>query len=237
MHKAIKQISESLLDFIYPPYCLICKESLNGERVVCNECFDDVIFVPIPFCIKCGRPLKPDEDTICKRCKKNPLALKYIRGAGIFAEPLRDIIHLFKYNRKLSLGERLSNLLIGTFNASIVLHNTDIITPVPLHRVRYRERGYNQSEILARELSKGVGIEYKDLVRRIRYTKSQALMKENKDRIKNVAGAFKVIGDVKGKNVLIVDDVTTTGATLNVIAEEMLKSGAQSVSAIVLALA
>ncbi len=108
---------------------------------------------------------------------------------------------------------------------------------MPLHPVRFRERGYNQSEILARGLSEGTKTEYKNLVKRVRYTRPQALIKDPNERIKNVEGAFKVIEDVKGKNVLLVDDVTTTGATLNVIAKEMLKANAQSVSAIVLAIA
>ena len=237
MQNIKNQIIKPLLDFIFPPYCVICKEPLNGARVVCDECFDDIIPIPIPFCNRCGTPLKPNEDITCRRCNENPLALRYIRGVGIFAEPLRTIIHLFKYDRKLSLGKRLSNLLVGVFNSSTVLQNADIITPVPLHSVRYRERGYNQSEIIARGLSDGVGIRYENLVKRIRYTRSQTLMNEQNDRIKNVEGAFKVIGDVKGKNVLIVDDVTTTGATLNAVAKEMLEAEAQSVSAIVLAIA
>ncbi len=237
MSTIVNQIFKPLLDFIYPPYCAICKEPLNGARVVCNECFDEILPTPIPFCQKCGKPLSNNEDTICKRCKETPLSLNYIRGIGIFDEPLRTIIHLFKYKRKLSLGKRLSNLLVSTFNSAVVLHNADVITPVPLHRVKFRERGYNQSEILARGLSKGTGIEYENLVKRIRYTRSQALMNEYDDRIKNVEGAFKVIKNVKGKNILLVDDVTTTGATLNAIAKEILKEGAKSISAIVLAVA
>jgi len=237
MHNVINRIFEPILNFIYPPYCAICEEPLNKARVVCDECFDEILPVPIPFCQKCGKPLSNDEDITCKRCKENPLFLSYIRGIGIFNEPLRTIIHLFKYQRRISLGERLSNLLTSTFNSSIVLHNTDIIAPVPLHRVRLRERGYNQSEILARGLSKGTGIKYGSIIKRIRYTRSQALMKDPNERMKNVDGAFKVVENIAGKNVLIVDDVTTTGATLNAIAKESLKEGAKSISAIVLAVA
>jgi len=233
----LDHIFEPILNFIYPPYCIICNEPLHKTRVVCDECFDEIIPVPIPFCLKCGKPLLDNEDRICKRCEKNPLLLSNIRGAGIFGEPLRTIIHLFKYRRKLSLGYRLSNLLISTFNSSITLHEADMIIPVPLHSVRFRERGYNQSEILARGLSQGTGIDFKNIIKRIRYTKSQALMKDDKERKRNVEGAFKVIGDVKGRNILLVDDVTTTGSTLNAIAKESLKEGAKSVSGIVLAIA
>jgi ComF family protein len=158
--------------------------------------------------------------------------LRVVSGAR-YGTPLREAIHAFKYDGTPGLAAPLAPLLVDAWrNAAL---NADIIVPVPLHARRRRERGYNQSELLARGLGEACGVPVDThLLTRERYTDQQALLK-GAERRQNVQGAFAADARANGKLIVLVDDVLTSGATLTECANVLLNVGAASVSAVTLA--
>jgi ComF family protein len=162
------------------------------------------------------------------------LAIDGIRGVGYLRGPLKRAIYQFKYRQKRKMALPLADLMHHHLLANPL--PAELIVPVPLHMDRLRERGYNQAALLARELSErsGLPVEEKSLVR-IRETAPQVALKAD-ERRKNVRGAFRGQGEkLKDRQVLLIDDVSTTGATLEACAEALREKGAQSVWALVLA--
>jgi ComF family protein len=163
-----------------------------------------------------------------------PVPFEQLRSWGIFIGPLREAIHRLKYKHDLGLGEALAKHLVNLFLTTG--WNIDLISPVPLSRPRQSERGYNQATLLAFPLSLAVGISFNSrTVSRIRNTRSQVGLKA-KERAENVRDAFLAdSGLVKGKRILMVDDVTTTGATISACAKALKNAGARSVYGLTLA--
>ena len=229
-----------IVDFVFPPYCAVCESPLqSGEKVVCEDCFQSIRWITPPFCRSCGRPLKRAVSE-CKKCRKNRLSLTRIRSLAIYDEILSSIIHLLKYEQKPSLAKRLGRMMSVLLLGDPVLSGVvELVIPVPLHPVRRRERGYNQSELLARALADSAGLPLlaNALIRK-RNTKSQTSLSPEK-RFDNVADAFSVKQSdiLKDKRILLVDDVMTTGSTLHSCAEALLSGGAQEVYGITCALA
>jgi ComF family protein len=162
------------------------------------------------------------------------LRLASIRSAAVFTGPLREGIHRFKYQRLSSLKDPFSALLADCWRTLIL--QADWLTPVPLHPARERERGYNQSDLLAQGLSRQVGVP--SLARALRRTRHTAMQMQLNalERKQNVAGAFDCADPrVRGARVVVIDDVCTTGATLDACAVALLKAGAASVMGLTLA--
>lgn len=212
-------IFRSFLNFFFPPFCHICGRRLEKERIVCEKCFSEI---------------KP----VFKDYKKMLRKLKYlddVKGYGSFSPPLDKIIYLFKYYGRISLKEKLGYFLELTYKTYYSRKEIEFIVPVPLHPTRKRERGYNQSFILANELSKRTNIPISQGIKRIRYTTTQTLLTE-KEREKNIKNAFKATNEFKG-NILLVDDVLTTGHTLDDCARALKEAGALKVISLVVAVA
>lgn len=226
-----KSIVSDLVDFIFPPYCAVCEVPLQpDERVVCENCFQYIRFITPPFCQRCGRPLKRAVAG-CRKCKDHKLNLARIRALGLYDDTLLSIIHLLKYEQKPSLAKRLGRMMSVVVLADHVLSRAELVIPVPLHPVRYRERGYNQSELLAGALADSIGLSLvTNVLVRKKNTKSQTNLSPE-ERFDNVAGAFgvKEPNILKDKRVLLVDDVMTTGSTLYACAEALLSGGANEV--------
>jgi ComF family protein len=189
------------------------------------------------ICAFCGTPLK-DGGNCCFTCRRSPSKI-LIRAATVYQGAIRNAIHRYKYAGRKGLGIPLATLLYGAWTRWPELRPIDALVPVPLHRTSYRQRGYNQAEILAQSLSQRTSIPVlaKGLVR-IRKTKPQfELTKE--DRLSNLAGAleFESAEDrpLKGMNFLLIDDVCTTGATLIECARALRQAGAPRVKALVVA--
>lgn len=204
---------KDILDFILPPHCAICKKPLKREEsIVCKECMNSIEFITHPYDLS---PLRI-----------RPLAT---------GDKMLQLIHLFKYRAKISIGKRLGEMMMPTLMDDAVLKQTDVIIPLPLYKTRQRQRGFNQSEILAVAMLKNerdIPI-YKNVLIRAINTKSQTEL-SREQREKNVKNAFKVRTrePIKKKKITLVDDVFTTGATLTACAKVLLKAGAESVSAI-----
>ncbi len=212
-----------LLDLFYPPRCPGCGRM---GALFCDACRARVtLFVP-PFCRRCGLPLPGDG--LCSRCRATPSGLDGIVAAAVFADPLRQAIHALKYENVRALADPLGALMAEAWER-VGLPRADLILPVPLHRRRLAERGYNQSALLARALGRGVGLSVDErLLARHRATIPQIGLSP-RERQENVADAFTCNGRLDGQSVVVVDDVCTTGATLEACAAAVRAAGAGSV--------
>ncbi|MBU0994528.1 MAG: ComF family protein [Proteobacteria bacterium] len=221
------------------------------DTMMCQDCLDTFQAVTSPFCIKCGTVFQSREgnDRLCGACLKNPGRYRMARAAGVFQGSLLDAIHLFKYQGKLQLAKPLSRVLL--YALMVYAHefaegqNIDMIVPVPLHPKRFRERGFNQAYLLIQHWEKmaasfGRALPYISIERHVlirkKYTDSQTGLGK-KERQKNINGAFQVSGkiDIRNKRVLLVDDVYTTGSTVNECVGVLLKGGARYVDILTLA--
>ncbi len=228
----IKQSGQTLLDLILPPRCVNC-ETTNSW--LCDDCLSQVDIINRPICQKCGTPHTAAPFS-CSQCAHHPLKfINGIRAAAFFEDnPIRPAIHALKYNNHKAIADTLAQLLYDACQR----HNLtfDVIMPVPLHKSRYKTRGYNQSELLARGLSRRLNIplDTRTLVR-TKKTKSQMTLGAE-ERQQNVAGAFTTKpGRPLAQQILLIDDVCTTGSTLDACAAALTTSGAATVWGLTLA--
>jgi len=233
----ILNLSRVVLDFIYPPVCLICQEVIreefsNDSRIsVCYECWNNLETEEKPYCNECKIDLEISQTHKCLTY------LDKVYSLGLFDENFQGLIHHFKYKNKISLGKRLGQRLAEELQKQN-LSDFAYLIPVPLHKTRKRERGFNQSEILAQTLSSSLNLPLqKEILFRIRNTKDQTKLSE-KERKRNVAGAFLIRDSqqiLQGKKVILVDDVITTGATLSECAKVLKQAGAKEILAVTVA--
>lgn len=230
-------IKRYFTNFVFPPFCPICERELKGnERLICNDCYNSVRLIEAPFCRRCGAPLK-NNGKPCVYCKNNHFHFSRVRALGTFSSPLSEMIHLLKYDRKTSIAEHLGILLGNLLLSDPELSSANTIIPIPLHKTRMRERGYNQSRLLAEMVS---SISHKRLsinaVIRAKATKSQTQLAPG-ERAKNLKDAFTVVSKemVKNRKIIVVDDVMTSGATLDEISKPLLEAGAETVYGLILA--
>lgn len=230
----------ALVNAVFPDDCRVCGEPLrNVSRIpVCRRCLDD--HAPLSadyYCIACRMPfVNPfplDKDGKCALCRLGVSGYDAVYSYGSFDGSLRRLIQLFKYDRVQPLAAHFGNLL------SIALpreERFDVIVPMPLHWRRRWERGYNQSALLAREVSRRWNAPVRGIVRRRRATAPQAGLTNAKRRA-NVEGAFRIRRGVRldGMRVLLVDDVLTTGATASACARVLKRAGARHVAVLAVA--
>lgn len=230
-------VGRCVLDFVFPPQCCVCGAGLaQDERTVCESCWYGIPLIGDQHCVRCGVPSNGQPDG-CAHCASLKWSFRYTRVLAPFEDTARQLIHALKYRRKRSLGPRLGGLLAAALRDDVRFGRVDLVLPVPLHRARLKERGYNQSDLLARSLGEALGKPVlADALIRTRNTSAQTQLNAQERRA-NVAGAFRVRHpeQVAGKHLAVVDDVLTTGATLDACSQALLAAGAQSVFAVVVA--
>jgi ComF family protein len=241
------KILNSLIDLIYPPRCLICQEFLRDHNTLqagqdlpfCRTCFDGFTEIKSPICFLCGRPFSDgrEQDRACEDCLRKRPSYTIARAPYLYHGALMTAIHELKYAQRTHLADSLGSLLASFAQSWIGELKRSLIMPVPLHPRRLRARGFNQSLLLARCVALKTDSELDFLsLRRRRFTKPQTEL-SSEERKKNVRKAFEVVRPerVKGRTILLVDDVATTGSTLNECAKALKKAGADSVLCLVLA--
>lgn len=221
------------LDFLFPPVCLKCDKPVAEHGVLCPDCWKKIHFIAPPFCDRCGMPFDfpAEAGEVCGACFADPPPFLKARAAMVYDEESKNLILSFKHHDRLFPAEAYGNWL---FRAALDLfEDCDLVIPVPLHRWRLWKRRYNQAALLAYAAAKLANKPVWPLaLKRTRHTPPQASLGK-KQRFHNVKDAFEVPlswkQDLKGKKILLIDDVLTTGATVSACAKALLEAGADQV--------
>ncbi len=226
---------------VYPSFCRLCAEPLDepGEKIVCRACLAKLVPRSGPSCPACGRFHESrGEDHLCSRCLERAPAFSVHRSCGAYGGTLKDLILLFKYKKFAPLSRPLAEYVRTSLGGDAKLwKGADFLVPVPLHPARKRERGFNQSRLLARDLGRLRGMTLLEgCLVKVGNVPPQAGL-HAVEREKNVKNAYAVRREreIRGKTLVLVDDVTTTGATLRECARVLKEAGAKEVRAITLA--
>ena len=211
------------LDWLYPPQCGGCR---GQGQAWCAGCNSRLRLLEPPLCPHCGKP--QPSSSLCKTCLAHPMAYTALGSWAVYADPLRSALHRLKYKRDISLGIIFAEKLAGCLEN--LGWKVDLVLPVPLGVARLRERGYNQSSLLAFPLALSVGLTYAPgALSRVRETHTQVDLNASQ-RKENVSGAFRARPNmVTGKKVLVIDDITTTGSTIEACALALFQAGADRV--------
>lgn len=228
----------ALKNWLLPTYCRRCGDRLLTEDngFFCPHCWTGAHWIEPPLCDRCGRPhyemiglgFAPDYYP-CAACRETPSRyIDRVFGAGVYADVISDAVKLLKFGRRVKLAETMGQAMAATLNRDGPGLAPDVVVPVPLYRTRYRERGFNQSALLAEMLARRMGYPTPDTggLTRIRPTRAQSSIKDPAQRRENIRGAFAVVDDrFRGRNVLLVDDVMTTGGTVEECARVLKRAG------------
>lgn len=226
------------LHALFAPHCVACQRPIGPQRQgpVCAECWQGVPAVTRPWCSQCGEPLPTwtagRDGERCRRCRTTPPVFDAARAAGLYAGSLRGIVHALKYHGHQSLDAPLGALLCE--HGGHMLRSADAVVPVPLHPWRQFRRGFNQADALARRLARPV---WRPLRRR-RHGRAQADL-NGEARLTNVRGAFAVRAGIPRRSVpayvVLIDDVMTTGATLDACSAVLRSLGVEWIGALTVA--
>lgn len=233
---SLRPFLRSLVHFVFPPRCVGCDSEIE-EGLVCSGCYAQLMSGRLAVCPGCGRPLHGHGER-CGRCGV-PFAPVRVRALGRYDPPYSKLVQALKYEGRRRLAPLMGGALARLVESDPDLARADCLCPVPLHPVRLRERGYNQSELLAREVAAAVGVPMLDCLVRRRNTRTQTELADDRARQRNMRGAFAARPgfDLNGRVLVLLDDVTTSGATLDAAARQLLKAGASSVLGLVVAAA
>lgn len=224
-------IIEKVLDWIYPPRCPICGEITDDKiNYVCTDCKNKVFFIKEPRCMKCSKPILNAEKEYCYDCEKGNFHYEKGKALWIYDDIMKKSISEFKYHGRKEYSKFYGKFLADQYGNWVRKMNADALIPVPLHRQKQKARGYNQAELIAREVGARIGIPVKtDILYRKQYTMPQKELNDV-ERRKNLARAFEVKEDTLFlKKVILIDDIYTTGSTIEACTNVLLEHGIQQV--------
>lgn len=224
----MKRFLEKMSDIFYPRRCPVCQKILKDQkRMICLQC--ETMLHPIghPRCFKCGKPVEKGE--YCRDCQKRKHMFEQGRGIFVYDSSMRRSVTRYKYYGCREYGDFYAKAMYRYAKMELREWKPDLIVPVPVHRSKERMRGFNQAAYLAERISRYTGIPVDmGLVQKNIKTKSQKKLNALQRR-KNLEKAFCVTGDVRGKDILVIDDVYTTGSTIDAMASCLKKKGAENV--------
>ncbi len=242
--RALKRAGAAALDLLYPPVCLACRRAIGEHGGLCPSCWSAMRFIERPFCERLGTPFEADLAAgesgrmVSAAAIADPPVFARARAVARFEDgPARLLVHRLKYGDRLELAEPMGRWMARA--GAELLSEADLLVPVPLHRLRLARRRFNQSAALAQAIGEISGVPLKsDILTRPKPTPPQVGL-TRRLRVKNMQGAFEVaIGrriELAERRVVLVDDVMTSGATLNAAARILLRAGAKQVDALVFA--
>ena len=242
---ASQALFSEVLDLVYPEPapCLLCRGPGEPDRTirVCSACTDRIAHIGRPRCSRCGRAIssrkapsaRSAKALTCSECNRSRQAFDYCRAYGVYEGYLRALIHQVKYGKDAAAAQGLGELMAWVVACDPGYGRIDAVVAVPLHPRRLAERGFNQAALLAERVAWGIRRPMVDAVARVQETSPQSKLPYS-ERGKNVRRAFAVTRPhlVKGKRILIVDDVLTTGATLSAVARALKRAGAARCAAV-----
>jgi len=241
-----KDLLKGSVSLLFPADCKICGALLEplNHSLICERCWSKVEWVNPPYCLSCSKPFLPSETfqsfpfSFCLECQKEPPYFKRVFVPTLYDGVMKKAIHLFKYDRKINIIQGMKRIIKVYLdrNRSTFPH-LDLVVPVPLHRKKLKERGFNQAELLAKVIARHLNLKLvKNSLGRIKPTRVQAKLSK-RERIENMRKAFLVKNaeEFRGRSVLLVDDVYTTGTTVNEIAKILKRTKAKEVYVFTLA--
>jgi ComF family protein len=225
-------LATSVLDLLYPPHCAICEKSLERHEFVCANCIAQIERVPPPFC-RCGCALSENAD-VCSDCATRLWYFDQARAYGYYDEEnaLGRLIKALKYGGERALVRPLTDLLVEM--SSEFQDQPQAITFIPMTRNKKRERGFNQAEQLARELAQRLNLPLVKALEKIRETRPQASL-SGVDRLTNLETAFRLASPPQCSNIILVDDVVTTGTTIETASRVLREGGYEKIFVLALA--
>jgi ComF family protein len=233
--RSILPLAEKVFCALFPDDCRVCGDPLHEiSRIpVCSRCLRQPTAIAADYyCADCKTPFLNrfplDEEGRCSMCRLGLTGFDTVYTFGSYEDTLRELLHLFKYNQVRPLARPLGALVARAIPRE---HRFDLIVPMPLHWRKRWTRGYNQSQLLAKEVARRWGVPVGEVVRRVKATAPQAGLSNSKRRL-NVSGAFRIRkgASIKGLRVLLIDDVLTTGATASACAKVLKHAGASHVA-------
>lgn len=222
----MKKILHHFLNLLYPRHCPVCHKILKDQkRLICPACAGKLQAIRSPYCLKCGRPVKEEEEC-CADCRKRSHVFTEGRGIFLYDEKMKESLMRYKYHGHREYGDFYAAAMCRYARKDILRWAPDVIVPIPLHRKKQRQRGFNQAEYLAERISTFYGIPAAcRLLKKTKATRSQKKLSAS-ERRSNLKGAFYAEGELHGKTVLLIDDVYTTGSTMDAAAECLREKGA-----------
>jgi len=232
-------VINAVIDFMYPPRCSLCGLHCGDEQGICAECLSQIHYVGRPLCIRCGKPFSHEfaTDHFCGECLTRKRYFGRARAVGLYNGIFRKALHRFKYQWKNCLATPLGTLMAKRMEYFFNDVSYNYMVPVPLHPRRLRKRGFNQALVLARILSRTyhIPLDRGNLVR-TRWTQSQVGLSE-RERKDNVRGAFAVLHSARiaKRTILLLDDIYTSGSTVDECSKVLINAGARKVDILTLA--
>jgi len=227
------KLKEEFLEEVFPSRftCYGCNEEIanDSKYMLCNKCLKNISFILNP-CKKCGEDLN-DFTNYCYRCKNLKREFDKVVSVANYTSIAKEFVYRLKYGGLKYYAKIIANFLVNKFKEEPNFKNVDIITCVPTTLKRLKDRGFNQAELIAKEFCKQINRPYTKLLLRVKNTPTQTHL-TREERIENLKGAFELLVDksnIKDKNILIIDDIITTGATMNEIALLLKKNNAKHV--------
>lgn len=220
-----------LLGWIFPRRCPVCHEIVeDGRELCCKICRGKLPYVSEPFCMKCGKPVLSDEIEFCRDCTSKKHVYRKGRAPFLYDHLMKQSIAKFKYEGRQEYAAFYAEEILRKCGKEMRLWGAEVLVPIPLHAGRRRKRGYNQAELLAKELSKrsGIPVDTK-LIFRKKKTKAQKNL-DHKERYSNLKNAFSIReGNIPYHKIILVDDIYTTGSTIDEAARILQSAGIQTV--------
>jgi len=237
----LKGLARGLVSLFLPADCKICNQALESLNFsyICENCWGKVKWLKMPYCSRCGKPFPASlasqelPSLLCAECRQDSSPFKKIFVPTLYEGVMKEAIHLFKYHRKKGIMKRLEKTLKFYFfhTADLPFSKFDLVVPIPLHRKKLKERGFNQAELLARVIATHFDLKLvKNNLKRVKATKSQTSL-SRKERLENIKGAFQFRNkdEFREKKIILVDDVYTTGTTVREAAKVLKKAKAREV--------
>ena len=224
------KVMSGILDYIYPPRCPICDRLPAQGRSICRECDSGINRVTEPVCKRCGKPMENERKEYCTDCIEEEHKYRQGKAVFVYEGKIKQSMYRFKYSNKREYASFYAAEAVRLYGDWIRRRKIETIIPIPMYSGKQRRRGYNQAEVFAKALGRELGIKADaGVVKRIRDTTPQKEL-NNKERRRNLKNAFQLSSDiVKYKEILLVDDIYTTGSTMDAVTEVLLSAGVKNI--------